>query len=101
MFGKKNDLVWIVRETSIDTFGVLTTTETQVYTFSNEDDAVEYADTSARMFEEVHEELRDGAYKTVRLADDPTCKIVIARTFDKFCGNICEKRILIEKRVLR
>lgn len=101
MFGKKNDSVWIVREISINTFGVLTTTDTQVCTFSSEDAAIEYANTCVRIFEEVHESIGDGIYKTVRLADDPNCKIVIARTFDRFCASICEKRILIEKGVLR
>lgn len=100
LFNKKERVVWIVREFTIDTFGSYTSSGETISCHETKEQALEYIEFSARAFEET-ETMIGHDHKTIRIADDPDCKILMSRRFDDYCYPIiCEHRLLLDKKVI-
>lgn len=98
LFNKKERLVWIVREFTINTFGSYTSSGEALSYHGTKAEALEYIEFCARSFEET-EGILGGDYKKIRLADDPDCKILISRRFKPDCHPIiCEYRLLLDEK---
>ncbi len=97
MFDKKNDFVWIVKSVEIRSFGSYTSMNEETCVCSSEKEAIKYVEQEATIFETVNKCIEGEVCKSVRLADDPKCKIIIARTFDDYTV-ILERRIFAEKK---
>lgn len=92
---KKNEkeTIWIVREVDISTYGSFTTMNESISTYRNFIDAIGYAELAAKVFEDANDVSREDG-KTVRIANDSTCKILIYREFGDYLV-IREKRIVV------
>ena len=99
MFGKKNDFIWVVKTVEIWSYGSYVSTNQNTHICSSEKEAIEYVEEEATIFEMTNEYIEGDACKMVRFADDPKCKIVIARTFNDR-EVILERRIFAEKKYM-